>query len=203
MLNNEKFTPAPRNEFLRQLNNVEAGQKITLPSIGQYPKHYGEGYQELSFFITEQMVEMWSLLSSDSDRPIRRVLSGPTGVGKSYLALFLAAKAYAEGWPLLYVSDANELALDSDSEIQTAICRRFLALNRDILTGADFATMTFSHPIEINDVLSCAAGKIMHELQQPNTKSLLVIDEHGVLFTQNPPTPVQHVVLNQLMQLNA
>lgn len=56
-------------------------------------------------------MEMWRLLSSNSNRPIRRVLSGLMGVGKSYLALFLAAKAYAyaEGWSLLYLSDAKQV----------------------------------------------------------------------------------------------
>jgi len=168
MLNSGEFKPAPRNEFKQQLDNMEVGQEITLPSIGQRPKHYGEGYQESSFFITEQMVEMWRLLSSNSDWPIRRILSGPMGVGKSYLALFLAAKAYADAWLFLYVSDANELAFNSDAKIATSICARFLALNKDVLTFANFEKMMFLHPIEPNDVLSCAANSILHDqLQRP------------------------------------
>ncbi|GJJ74326.1 hypothetical protein EMPS_06684 [Entomortierella parvispora] len=203
MLKEEKFAPAPRKDFKQALNNLEVGQEITLPSIGQRPKHYGEGYQKLSFFITEQMVEMWRLLSSNSDRPIRRILSGPMGVGKSYLALFLAAKAYAEGWLLLYVSDANELALDDSQGIAKAICARFLPLNKDILTSANFAEMTLLRP-KPEEVFNRAANSILHELlQQPETKTLLVIDEHGALFEQDPPIPKKHVILNQLMQLAA
>ncbi|KAG0351246.1 hypothetical protein BGZ54_003348, partial [Gamsiella multidivaricata] len=80
MLNSEMFIPAPRDEFKQQLDNMQVGQQIILPSIGQSPKHYGKGYQGLSFFVTEQMMEMWRLLSSNSNRPIRRVLSGPMGV---------------------------------------------------------------------------------------------------------------------------
>ena len=79
-------------------------------------------------------MEIWDMMIvSDSDRSIKRVLSGPMGIGKSYLALFLAAKAYAEGWLLFYVSDANELAQPDDAEIAKEICMCFLALNKDIL----------------------------------------------------------------------
>ncbi|KAF9327532.1 hypothetical protein BG006_009180 [Podila minutissima] len=204
MLNSGDLTPAPRNEFKQQLDNMQVGQQITLPSIGQRPKHFGEGYQKMSFFITEQMVEMWSLLSSNSDRPIRRVLSGPMGVGKSYLALFLAAKAYSEGWLLLYVSDANELAKETSGDIANEICKRFLALNKDMLTVADFEKMTYWHPTDPQDVFDCASNSILHDLlQQLETKTLLVIDEHGALFEQDTPVPKKHVILNPLMQLAA
>ncbi|KAF9369436.1 hypothetical protein CPC16_004504 [Podila verticillata] len=204
MLNSEQFTSAPRNKFKQQLDDIQVGQRVTLPSIGQRPKHYGEGYQELSFFITEQMVEMWRLLSSNSDRPIRRVLSGPMGVGKSYLALFLAAKAYAEGWLLLYVSDANELAKATSGAIASQICMRFLALNKDLMTVHDFEKLLLGHQSDATDVLINAATSILDDrLQQPETKTLLVIDEHGALFEQDPPVPKKHVILNPLMQLAA
>ncbi|KAK3821776.1 MAG: hypothetical protein J3Q66DRAFT_334266 [Benniella sp.] len=203
MLDNGEFTPAPRNEFKQLLGDMKVGQEITLPSIGQQPKHYGEGYQELSFLITEQMLEMWHLLSSDSSRPIRRVLSGPMGVGKSYLALFLAAKAYAEGWLLLYVSDANVLALEDTAMIAAEICKRFLDLNKDILTVDDLRKMTFGH-LTGDGALIRAATVILHTLlQQRRTKTLLVIDEHGALFEQNPPVPIKHALLNPLMKLGA
>ena len=44
------------------------------------------------------MIEIWNMLASDRDSSTKRVLSGPVGIGKLYFALFLAAKAYAEGW---------------------------------------------------------------------------------------------------------
>ncbi|KAG0345942.1 hypothetical protein BG005_001023 [Podila minutissima] len=204
MLNSGYLTPAPRNEFKQQLDNMQVGQQITLPSIGQRPKHYGKGYQKMSFFITEQMVEMWSLLSSNSDGPIRRVLSGPMGVGKSYLALFLAAKSYSEGWLLLYVSDANALAKETSGAIANQICMRFLALNKDILTVDDFEKLLLGHQSDATEVLITAATRILGDLlQQPETKTLLVIDEHGALFEQDPPVPKTHVILNPLMQLAA
>ncbi|KAG0337159.1 hypothetical protein BG004_007755, partial [Podila humilis] len=204
LLNSRVFTPAPRDEFKRHLDNVQVGEEITLPSIGQTPKHYGEGYQGLSFFVTEQMVKMWHLLASNSHTPIRRVLSGPMGVGKSYLALFLAAKAYAEGWLILYVSDANVLTKQTPGSIATQICARFLALNKDILTVDDFQSLLLGHTSEDHEVFVNAATAVLDSLLQQNeTKTLLVVDEHGALFEQDPPVPKRHPILNPLMQLAA
>ncbi|PKB99092.1 hypothetical protein RhiirA5_430293 [Rhizophagus irregularis] len=59
------------------------------------PKSYGKDYWGRLFLIMEQIIEIWNMLASDSGRSIKRVLSGPMGVGKSYLILFLAAKAFA------------------------------------------------------------------------------------------------------------
>jgi len=204
MLNSDTFKPAPREQFKRQLNDVHIGQQITIPSLGQTPKHYGKGYQGESLLVTEQMMDVWQELSADSDRSIKRVLSGPMGVGKSYLALFLAAKAYAEGWLLLYISDANELNKLSAFEIGYEICARFLALNKDILTIADFKVMTMGNSTDSKEAVTIAAGFIFgYLLKQLKRKTLLVIDEHGALFEPEPPIPKIQPLLNPLMQLNA
>ncbi|KAG0345857.1 hypothetical protein BG004_002915 [Podila humilis] len=81
-------------------------------------------------FITEQMVEMWHPLASNSNRPITGVLSGPMGVGKSHLALILSAKVYDQGWLIVYVSDANMMAGQTPGAIVQQICARFLAVQR-------------------------------------------------------------------------
>ncbi|KAF9080219.1 hypothetical protein BGX27_005660 [Mortierella sp. AM989] len=98
MLNNDEFKPESREKFKEHLDGKIVGDQITLPSIGQIPKHFEEGFQGQSFFITEQMMKIWDEFSADSKHSIKRVLSGPMGVGKSYLVIFLAVKAYAEGW---------------------------------------------------------------------------------------------------------
>ncbi|KAI7816778.1 hypothetical protein BC939DRAFT_497157 [Gamsiella multidivaricata] len=203
MLNAGEFTPEPRDEFKQQLDDMQVGQQIILPSIGQRPKHYGQGYQKLSFFITEQMVEMWRLLSSNNDRPIRRILSGPVGVGKSYLALFLATKAYAEAWPLLYFSDAKKLALSDGYDVAQEIYERFLALNKDILTVTDSQESTHGHPTGSTVVIHAATSILGRLLQQRETKTLLVVDGHGALFEQDPPVPKKYMIFNPLMQLAA
>lgn len=43
-----QFEPESRDKFKKQIDNIHIGQQITLPSIGQTPKRYGEGYQKLS-----------------------------------------------------------------------------------------------------------------------------------------------------------
>ncbi|RUS23230.1 hypothetical protein BC937DRAFT_90349 [Endogone sp. FLAS-F59071] len=163
------------------------------------PKHYGEGYQG-AFLVTEQMVELWKELSGDSNRSIKRVLSGPMGVGKSYLALFLAAKAYAEGWLLLYISDAKKLAADDACAIAEAICKPLLALNKDILTIDDFNRMTFWRD---GQVVNIAHNILEHLLNQLEKKTLLIIDEHGALFGFDPLIPKRQSLLIPLMHLDA
>ncbi|CAG8562581.1 9935_t:CDS:2 [Paraglomus occultum] len=87
MLMSNKFKPDPRLAF-SPLLNVQAGTQITITTmnVGQDPKHFKDGYQGSQFFVTEQMMDIWNTLASDSDTSIKKVLSGPMGVGKSYLA---------------------------------------------------------------------------------------------------------------------
>src|SRR5204863_3660898 len=112
-----------------------------------------------------------------------------------------------EGWLLLYVSDANELAKPDDAEIAKEICMRFLALNNDILTKDHFnQLMSLLSRSEENEekVMQRVASNIMDDLlKQLEEKTLLVIDEHGELFESDPPVPLKQVRLNSLMHLNA
>lgn len=79
---------------------------------------------------------------------------------------------------------------------------RFLALNKDILTVNDFEKMLLGHQSEATEVLITAATSIFDDLLLLwETKTLLVIDEHGALFEQDPPVPKKHMILNPLMQL--
>ncbi|KAF9343812.1 hypothetical protein BGX26_005177 [Mortierella sp. AD094] len=189
LLNTKEFTPAPREEFKLHLDDKHAGDEITLPSLGQEPKHYGQDYQGRCFFITEQMERMWEEFSANSTHSIKRVLSGPIGVGKSYLAFFLAAKAYAEGWLVLYISDASVLVNEKASSSAIEICKRFFALNKDILTTADLEEMAAGRPTE-EDVATCATTEILrHLLCQKDRKTLFIIDERGALFHNNNPKP--------------
>jgi len=109
--------------------------------MGQDPKRFGSHGQGRTLFVTEQMLERWKDMRGDKDRIYRRVLSGPMGVGKSYLSYFLAARAYAEGWLVLYIADAELLDKDDENDSALEVVKRFLALNKDILTGAELATL--------------------------------------------------------------
>lgn len=187
ILNSGEFVPEPRTKFAAVLQKLEIGQYITLPNLGQEPKHFALGYHGRRLFITQQMIDIWNLLSTDSTNSIKRVLSGPMGVGKSYLALFLVAKAYSEGWLTLYISDAAELIQPTVEMSSEEICKRFLAMNKDILTAAELKQLVAY--AGVGDIFASCAGVIWGLFKQKNRKTLLVVDEHGTLFDVDPPVP--------------
>ncbi|KAF9906043.1 hypothetical protein BX616_000825, partial [Lobosporangium transversale] len=131
------FKLESRKKFKATLDGKDVGDQVELPNIGQEPKHYGKGFQGKSFIITEQMMELWNKFSADSNRSIKRVLAGPMGVCKSSLAIFLARKAYAEGWSTLYVANAAELANLAVAVAAKEICLRSFVLNKDLLATSD------------------------------------------------------------------
>ncbi|CAG8642695.1 7392_t:CDS:1, partial [Diversispora eburnea] len=199
MLKNDKFVPEPRNNFVTAFQNLQVSQSIILPNFGQKPKHFAEGYQGNTLFITQQMIDIWNTLSADQERSIKRVLSGPMGVGKSYISYFLASKAYAEGWLMLYIADANELNEREEEKAGEVICRYFIAQNKDILTAAELGQLvqyTNRYSVEV-----AATGEILGNLlKQVNRKTLFIVDEHGALF-ENEIVPNRLQILNPLMNL--
>ena len=137
-------------------------------------------------------------MQGDKDRTYRRVLSGPMGVGKSYLSYFLAAKAYAEGWLVLYISDAGVLKRSTQDESTREVVKRFLALNKDILTSTELE-MLVDNCTDKGDVFSSGASKIFSDLlMSRDRKTLLLVDEHGKLFEKEPFIPDNFLSLNHL-----
>jgi hypothetical protein len=203
MLESNKFKPKPRTSFKDVFQNLKVGQSIILPHLGQEPKHFAEGYQGRTLLITEQMIDIWNKLSVDSEHSIKRVLSGPMGVGKSYISYFLASKAYAEGWITLYIADASDLDLGTSDEAGEVICKYFLTLNKDILTAADLEYIVrhvdrFSGKVEA----AVVAGAIFTLLKTSEHKTLLIVDEHGALFENKPSVPERFSALGPLKNLN-
>ncbi|KAF9420713.1 hypothetical protein BGZ76_004056 [Entomortierella beljakovae] len=107
----KELQPSPRKEFSHLKGGLKPGDKVTIPSIGQLPKDFGTYNSDI--LITEQMLELWDEMQERQRIAYRRVLSGPMGVGKSFLSYFLAARAYAEGWMTHYIAD--EGVLDKES----------------------------------------------------------------------------------------
>ncbi|KAF9919131.1 hypothetical protein BX616_001182 [Lobosporangium transversale] len=104
----------------------------------------------------------------------------------------LLAKAYAEGWPVLYVTDAGELVQANVGKTGTEICERFFALSKDRLTIADFKEILkmFSRNPTAVDTAICTASRILSSLVcQVDKKTLAIIDEHGKLFKDGKPVP--------------
>ncbi|RIA94344.1 hypothetical protein C1645_734870 [Glomus cerebriforme] len=120
------------------------------------------------------------------------------GVGKSYLVMFLAAKA-SENWLLLYIADAAKLDLCLDKQSSEVIVRYFLAINKDILTAAELENLV--QKIRTDSVVPFAEA-MWDMLQQKNCKILVVVDKHGVLFShKTTPAPLRLHILKPLMKL--
>src|SRR6185369_2546394 len=80
------------------------------------------------------------------------------------------------------------------------ILHHFLSINKDILTTAELRELVNHKDRSKALVVSCAATIFGHLLKCETHKTLLVIDEHGILFN-NDPSPVQFPVLYPLMDL--
>ncbi|CAI2164688.1 12967_t:CDS:1 [Funneliformis geosporum] len=193
MLTDTQFKPDSRPEFTQMLNSIRAGSQITIKNLGQQPKNFTEGYQGEQFFITKQMMDIWEEFDADSKHSIKKVLSGPVGVGKSYIAWFLAANAYANSWLTLYVADASELDTYDERKTVKQICQRFFALNKDILTSTDFELLlefVNYYDQDTDNIIGTCFSTIFAELLKTiSRKTLLIIDDHGALFDGEIPVP--------------
>ncbi|RHZ64411.1 hypothetical protein Glove_325g28 [Diversispora epigaea] len=202
MLQSKKFVPDNHIDFQNAFQNLSACQSITLPHLGQEPKHFAEGYQGRTLLVTEQMIDIWNKLSADSDHSIKHVLSGPMGVGKSYISYFLASKAYAEEWLVLYIADASDLNVESSEKAGTVICKCFLALNKDILTAAELEKIVqFASNCNSQQVVVTVAEEILDFIRSADRKVLLIVDEYGILFEKDP-VPLRIHLLSPLMNFN-
>ncbi|KAF0403451.1 hypothetical protein F8M41_009230 [Gigaspora margarita] len=181
--------------------NLYVGKSITLPHLGQVPKHFG-GYQERTLLVTKQMIDIWDKISADSDYSIKRVVSGPMGVGKSYISYFLASKAYAEEWPILYIADASDLNVDNSDSAGKVICRYFLAQNKDILTATELEKIVENVRDPSVGVEVAIAGQIIDLIKLADRKVLFIVDEHGILFEKNLVVPLRIPLLIPLMNLS-
>ena len=118
---------------------------------------------------TTQTEALWQELKVEPDGDTFRgqILAGPSGIGKSHIALLLALRCYAAGSPVLYVGDAGvylSAALVENVRIDKALLRDFAALNADLVPAAATYNITFSTPFM----------RLLH-----NSKAVVILDEHG------------------------
>ncbi|KAF9351124.1 hypothetical protein BGX26_010794 [Mortierella sp. AD094] len=202
ILNSAEYVPAARKEFAHLKANLQVGTEIDIPSMGQAPKAIQIDSQgTCKPLITKQMLDIWKEIQDGADgnenRLYKRVLAGPMGVGKTYLSYFLAAKAYAEGWPILYIADAGKLDTKTEEKSAMQVIKYFLALNKDILTAADLGRLVRDYNGKY-DISTDAASVIFEELLKWDRETLLIVDEHGKLFRNDPPVPEKFLSLNPL-----
>ncbi|KAF9343328.1 hypothetical protein BGX34_006921, partial [Mortierella sp. NVP85] len=125
------------------------------------------------------------------------------GVGKSYLSYFLVAKAYAEGWLVLYVSDAGLLDRDDQDKAALDLVKRFLGINKSILTGAELQMLVNDYDGSRHISRNALSTIFEPLLRSRERKTLLLVDEHGKLFEGKPPyLPERFPSLNPLSSFN-
>ena len=120
------------------------------------------------------------------------------GVGKSYLSYFLAARTYAEGWLILYISDAGVLDTEKEEQSKLEVIKRFLALNKDIVAGNELEMLVKDYDGGYS-IPTLAVRFIFRELLMSyGRKTLLLVDEHGKLFENEPYIPKKFLSLAHL-----
>ncbi|KAF9926007.1 hypothetical protein BGZ65_007476 [Modicella reniformis] len=100
---------------------------------------------------------------TDGSCPVRGVLA----------SLISAARAYAEGWPVLYIADAGILDTQKQAESAMKVVEIFLAQNKDILTAKELETLVeeYNGNYDISiDVISVIFGTLLkeHERKVPD-----------------------------------
>ncbi|KAG0247058.1 hypothetical protein BG011_002110, partial [Mortierella polycephala] len=106
--------------------------------------------------------------------------------------------AYAEGWLVLYISDAGDLDKDKKEQSEMEVVKRFLAINKDILTAAELEKLVNDYTGKYDiftDAISVIFGTLLKTRER---KTLLLVDEHGKLFQREPYVPVKFMSLNYL-----
>ena len=106
-----------------------------------------------------------------------QILAGPSGIGKSHIALLLALRCYAAGSPVLYVGDAGEYltivnrvgSIDDNLRVDKALLRDFAAVNADLVPAAATYNITLTTPFM----------RLLH-----NSKAVVVLDEHGHAYNK-------------------
>ncbi|KAG0271062.1 hypothetical protein BGZ95_001195 [Linnemannia exigua] len=166
ILASTEFVPEPRAAFDHLKHDLQAGDAIIIPSMGQTPKDFGFHGQGHSFFVTEQMLALWEDMHRDQQ--------------------------YAG------VLDKNK-----QDESTLEVLKRFLAMNKDILTGAEFEMMARNYngkdDISTDDISTDAISVIFQDLlKSKNRKTLLLVDEHCKLYKEKPYVPDKFKVLAPL-----
>jgi len=189
--------PAPRELFLAAFftRNEDgswiekpAGTLTKLPDLGEFAKGVGEGFIGSSFLISKQMVDLWVELRDSNngvelaDRQcMKLVISGPMGVGKSYIGTYLFSMAYALGWETFYIADAGVISKKpSEREVATFFISTYLSQNTP--------SVEILHALNKMDPIDAYSFLLdrRFESHEIGRNVLLLIDEHGSLFMPGP-----------------
>jgi hypothetical protein len=99
---------------------------------------------------------------------------------------------------MLYIADAGVLDTDDVNVSALSIVERFLALNKDILTAAQLEMLVSTYDGTYSlarDAVLVIFDKLLMDKKQ---KTLLIVDEHGSLFRDDPSVPKKFPLLRPL-----
>ncbi|KAG0330758.1 hypothetical protein BG004_001989, partial [Podila humilis] len=192
----------PRVAFTHLRNDLQPGDVITTPRMGQILEHFGRHGLGQTLVVTEQMLELWRDMSGDQDHTYKRILSGPMGVGKSYPSCFLSARAYAEGWLTLYIENEGVLTMWIEAIYSQGVLERFSALNKDILTATELRNLVDGYDGTVN-ISTHALGRVFKDLLKwTSRKTLLLVDDHWRLFHNELHLPKKFGTLDPLWRFD-
>ncbi|RIB01947.1 hypothetical protein C2G38_2229211 [Gigaspora rosea] len=86
------------------------------------PKHF-RGYQERTLLVIEQMIDIWSKISADSDYSIKCVLSGPIGMDTSKAEEAICSYFLAQNKDILTATELERIVqkVNGSSEVEVII----------------------------------------------------------------------------------
>lgn len=124
---------------------------------------------------------IWKNLNSYSYHLIKRILSGPVRIGKSYIAWFLAAITYAHNFLIFYIADASDLDCE-EIVSQMKICWHFSAFNKVILFSANLSMLVrvvTEDDLDSIMIIRCLSQIYLNLLKQKlPCKTFIIIDKH-------------------------
>ncbi len=178
---------ASRAAFSNALGEAVVGSLIDLAdlSLGTDPKHFAAA----NFIWTSQVDKFWNEVQGhvQAQKPrqaAKLIASGPPGMGKSYIAWGLAAKAFASGYAVFYLADSPNWFKENwfDGELTSAdrLCsmtKLLFDFNWDIISSSD-DHLGFVHQHGQN-----WSFKLLYKLFN-RLRCVILLDEHGKLYKE-------------------
>jgi hypothetical protein len=120
---------------------------------------------------TAQVEALWQELAVEPNGNTVRaqIIAGPTGMGKTHIAILLALRSFAAGSPVLYIPDAGELFSDvAHGNLLPRIIAGFMELNADILSSCLVQVGSWRSFLE----------------WLSSVKAVIIVDEHGHAYNK-------------------
>ncbi|KAG0003003.1 hypothetical protein BGZ65_002134 [Modicella reniformis] len=179
------------------VSNMDDEQPISLdssnsPDIFKEKKNLLSGSHISDVFPSEPDMDTYVLIQAPPPRVVM----------KRRLEQVEEARAYAEGWPVLYIADAGALVTGCRKSAAMEVVKRFFVLNKDILTATELEELVEDYDGTYDVAVDAISTIFRKLLKQRERKTLLIIDDHWKLFETTPSIPTQFSSLNPLQSFH-